>query len=165
MGSVAHWALWGVCSSGSQGSGVQGGSQRQPRGGRAAVAVGRGGPPWTLAPPLTRSVPPHTCSWGPHFPLFPGLGVCRGSPLRSGPLQSPLQGTASLPLGPMSRHCGLGQKQPGPVHLRALGFCCLLEPGHGQGLPLAVGLGTVAAARVQAFKLRQRDKQSLGSSP
>lgn len=52
------------------------------------MAVGRGDPtqaPAPLCPP--GSVLPHSCSWGPRFPPFPGLGVLWGSPLRSGALQ------------------------------------------------------------------------------
>lgn len=90
---------------------------------RGPCCCGRGVPPDPCPFPPTRSVP-LTPAPGASFPLFPGLGICRGSPLRPGRLQSPLPGEASrdslAASGAEDQALGLCQQQPGPVHLWAL---------------------------------------------
>lgn len=109
------------------------------------------------------SLPTGLCSPSllPPGASFPGLGVCRGSPLRLCFLQPPSlckeepPGAASSPLGPMSRH----------------GLLCPFTRGC-RGSTAFKCLGTVASVRVQAgpahghtSELRQKDKQNVGRKP
>lgn len=142
---------------------MQRGSRRQPRGARAAAA---GGCHRTLAPSRPPGLYPSRLLLGPHSLYFQGWvfagALHSDQAVCSHPCQEKPPGTASMPLGLRTRPWGFVSSSPAPF---TCGPCHLQEPGHGQGLPLALGLGMVAAARVQTFTLRQRDAQSLGSKP
>lgn len=152
MGSAAPAQV----NSGAQGLGAREGLGRGPKGAVLPLPIQErrsySGPSPFLPTGLCS---PSLLLLGPHFPPFPGLGVCRGSPLRSRFLQPP--------------------SREGPPHFwgRCPGTACLVHSPVGawawQGLPLALGLPTVAMVSAQAgpahghtSELRQKDEQSVG---
>lgn len=89
-------------------SGVQGGSRRQPRGARAAVVEGV--PLGPLPLPAHQVCTPHACSWGLISHYFQGWvfagALHSDQALCSPPCKEKPPGTASLPLGLMTRPWG-----------------------------------------------------------